>query len=175
MIDAPTRSSLGKAIAAHTLSTVATAGGDVAVVTGDSGVESWAQSLGYRAIDEYGGGLNGAAAALRDTALADNRPWLVLHADLPGLAAADVVELLSALEGGAVVAPSYDGGTTAFGADRHVEFAYGPGSTHRHLRRAPDATVLVRTGLCFDLDTVGDLETAVKSISWLASVLDSEL
>ena len=172
-IDAAARSRLGKAIAAHTLQTFAAVESDVVVVTSDPGVTAWAADLGFGSIDELAGGLNGAAAALRDRALDPSRSWLVVHADLPALAAADVVALHDSLAGGAVVAPSYDGGTTALGSDTHVDFAYGPGSVHRHLRRAPHSVVLVRPGLSFDLDTVADLDSALNSIPWLAAALDS--
>ena len=66
-LDARSRSRLGKAVAARTAAAATDAGALVAVVTGDSGVASWARSNGYLTIDERDstrGGLNGAAEAV---------------------------------------------------------------------------------------------------------------
>ena len=174
-LNASQRSALGKAVASHTLAAVVAAGGDAIVVTSDGAVSAWAAGLGVATLDEgsQGSGLNGAAAALRDAALAAGRAWLVLHADLPSIDSTDVAYLLAALDSGPVISPSYDGGTTALGAAVAVDFAYGPASFHRHLRRLPNGTVAVRPGLAFDLDTVADLEAAAKANQWIRAALDS--
>ncbi|NND02857.1 MAG: 2-phospho-L-lactate guanylyltransferase [Acidimicrobiia bacterium] len=174
-LTASQRSTLGKAVAAHTIAITAEAVCEVVVVTGDPGVAAWGARLGVDSIEEGipGTGLNGAAASLRDSALQSGRPWLVLHADLPSLSSADVAALLAALARGPVASPSYDGGTTALGASERAGFSYGPGSFHRHLRQLPTATVVIRPGLAFDLDTVADLEAAAKANAWVRAALDS--
>ncbi len=163
-IDAPTRSVLGRTIAASTASVVAAAGGEVVIVTGDAGVRGWATNLGLGTVTEpKGAGLDGAAAALRDHAVGRGRSWLVLHADLPLIGEADAAALLQPLgTGRPVVAPSHDGGTSAIGSRGLIEFRYGNGSYHRHLRQMPAAAVVVRPGLAFDLDTVADLDGILR-------------
>lgn len=174
-LSAAQRSALGKAVAAHTIDAIRSAHGDVVVITGDADVADWARELGVATVAEpsRGAGLNGAAAALRDVALTASRSWLVLHADLPSILAADVSVLLTGLARGPVISPSYDGGTTALGASQSVDFSYGPGSFHRHFRRLPTACVIARAGLAFDLDTVADLDAAKKANPWIAAALDS--
>ncbi len=161
-LDAPSRSRLGREVARRTAQVASDAGADVVFVTGDAGVRRWAQGHGYLTLDESPSetsGLDGAAAAVRDLAVEQGRPWLLLHADVPLVSVADIVALLEPLAAGkAVIAPSYDGGTTALGAHRFIEFSYGAGSYHRHLRSMPDAAVVVRPGLAHDLDTVADLD-----------------
>lgn len=175
------RSVLGRSIAAHTLQTIASAGGNATVVTGDPGVRNWATDLGFPVQDEAAAepGLNGAARALQHSALTAGRPWLIVHADLPLVNQGDVAQLLERLDGGgAVIAPSHDGGTSALGAGGWVQPSYGPGSYHRHLRAlrrfAAPATVC-RPGLAFDLDTVADLDMllAVDGASWIKDHLEA--
>jgi len=175
-LDAAARSLLGKQIAAHTLRTVAEAGADVVVVTGDEGVASWAAGLGVGTLSEGPlGGLDAAVAALQDVALGSprRRPWLALHADLPMLIPEDVLALVAALSAtSAVIAPSHDGGTSALGAARRMATRYGTASYHHHLRRlqlGPDGRVITRPGLAFDLDTVDDLDlmTGYRRAGWL--------
>ena len=77
-----------------------------------------------------------------------------------------------------VIAPSHDGGTSALGATGHLDFHYGVGSFHRHLRQAPRAAVIVRPGLAFDLDTVDDLDAVLRHprgnwIEMLLAAIDS--
>lgn len=161
-LDAAARSRLGRAVASRTAQVASAAGASVVFVTGDPGVNSWAEAGGFATIDESaaaGSGLDRAAAAARDCALAQGRPWLLLHADLPLVTVADIAALLSPLMvGRAVIAPSYDGGTSALGSHRYIDFAYGSGSFHRHLRHCSTAQVVVRPGLAHDLDTVADLD-----------------
>ena len=170
VLNAAERSRLGRAVAAHTVGTALQTGERVAVVTGDDGVTAWARRLGTEVIREAaGGGLNGAAAAA--VAAAGGGDWLILHADLPGVAPADI-EAARQLRRSAdyVVAPSYDGGTSLIAGRESFPFAYGPGSFHRHLRAAGGrARALVRTGLALDLDTPRDYELArslFMDISW---------
>ena len=109
-------------------------------------------------IVDHGRGLNAELDAAR-AALAHG-PLLVIHADLPLLAAADVVDLLAlAGERGAAVAPDrHEAGTNAvvLADDRAWTFAFGPDSFASHGRG--DVSVLRRDGLAFDLDTEADLD-----------------
>ncbi|MBT8202293.1 MAG: 2-phospho-L-lactate guanylyltransferase [Acidimicrobiia bacterium] len=161
VLNAAGRSRLGRAVAAHTVGTALMTGERVAVVTGDDGVAAWARRLGAEVIRETaGGGLNGAADAA--VAGAGGGDWLILHADLPGVAPADI-EAARHLRQSAdyVLAPSYDGGTSLIAGRGSFPFAYGAGSFHRHLRAAGGrARALVRTGLALDLDTPRDLDLA---------------
>ena len=173
-LDSATRSHLGRAIAARTAAVVAEVG-DAAIITGDAGVQQWATDLGLAVLREPDeAGLDGAAAALRDHAMEIGRPWLLLHADLPLISADDAIAVLRPLQAGeAVIAPSRDGGTSALGALGKVDFRYGPGSYHRHLRQMPAAAVVVRPGLVFDLDTVADLDRILRHPrgDWIRTVL----
>ena len=173
VLDDRTRSRLGRAIAAHTLAAAAGSGARAVVVTGDEGVARWARRHRWPVVAEPpGAGLDGAAAAL--VAAAAGRPWAVLHADLPLLVAGDlVVAWHAAATGGPVISPSHDGGTSLVAGTGPFRFSYGPGSFHRHLRSLPSATIVVRSGLALDLDTVADLRVAlaVPAGSWLRSEL----
>ena len=180
-LDRVARSRLGRAIAAHTLQTVAVAGGDAVVISGDSGVRSWAAEIGFSSEGEGppGTGLDGAVTALQKRAMAERRPWLVVHADLPLLYPADVGLVLEHLaEASAVIAPSHDGGTSALGAYGPVVPSYGTGSYQRHLRslsQLPDVRTVCRPGLAFDLDTVADLDmlSAAERASWIRNELEA--
>jgi 2-phospho-L-lactate guanylyltransferase len=161
VLEPATRSRLGRDLAAHTLETIAEAGGDPLVVAADDEVATWAKQAGWATVVDQGTGLDDAAARAVDMALAEERAWLVAHADLPLLTAADIGAALSALEsGGEVIAPSNDGGTTLVGAGRPFRFAYGSASFHRHLPRLHHPIVLVRLGLALDLDDASDLDAA---------------
>lgn len=160
LVTAEARSVLGKAIAARTAAMAQLAEVDVVIVTGDDGVGHWSGNLGLSTIREGapGSGLNGAARALRNYAHSMGQPWLLLHADLPLIQPPDIAALVGPLLAGTgVISPSYDGGTSALGNAAEAIFSYGAGSYHRHLRSLTDATVVVRPGLAFDLDTAADL------------------
>ncbi len=176
-LDAAARSALGRRIASRTVAIARAAGADVWVVTADSAVASWARRQGVGVLVESPGpglGLNRAAAAVMDYAGRRNRPWLVLHADLPLLAPTDVTAVLEPMAAGrAVISPSHDGGTAAVGAAHPVAVDYGPGSFHRHLRILQGAQVVIRPGLAFDLDTVADLDALISSEAgaWLRDAI----
>lgn len=154
LLDATGRARLGMAIAARTIR-VAARVGSPAVVTGDDAVAEWAAAHGADVIREQPGGLDGAASAI--VADADGGPWMVLHADLPRVRPDDLRHVAHALDTvPAVLAPSWDGGTSLYASTGPARFSYGPGSFHRHLRRSPGALVLVRPGLALDLDTPSD-------------------
>jgi 2-phospho-L-lactate guanylyltransferase len=154
LLDAKERAALGISIAARTVG-IAAETAEAVVVTGDDGVAEWASGLGVAAIPEGAGGLDGAARAVVDHA--GDRPWIVLHADLPRVTTDDLFAAIEALAAtGEVIAPSWDGGTSLLGGRGMRPFAYGSGSFHAHLRRTPRARVLVRPGLALDLDTPAD-------------------
>ena len=160
LLDAGQRAELGIAIAARTVG-IAASVADTIVVTGDPGVGAWAEGLGVRRVAERPGGLNGAAAAIVEAA--GDRPWMVLHADLPRLTVADLKAATAALRANrAVLAPSWDGGTSLLGGNGSIPFAYGPASFHAHLHAVPGAQVLVRPGLALDLDTPADYRAWVR-------------
>lgn len=177
-LDAAQRQRLGSAVAARTLRAITTAGARAAVVTADDAVAGWAAERGVEVIPEDEPGLNGAAGSAVARAAAAGVPWAVVHADLPLLTSADVSAVLAALIGHRLVlAPSFDGGTSVIaGSVDRFDFAYGPGSFHRHLARGAhlDVRVLVRSGLALDLDSPDDLEriASLPAGAWLREVLE---
>jgi 2-phospho-L-lactate guanylyltransferase len=115
-------------------------------------------------IGDEGRGLNPeleeARAALRAPAL------LVIHADLPLIAADDIAALLTAAEkaGCAIAADRHGGGTNALAlADgRTFRFRFGPGSLALHRAEGGrDCRVVERPGLAIDCDTPDDLDCAI--------------
>jgi 2-phospho-L-lactate/phosphoenolpyruvate guanylyltransferase len=165
-LDAPTRSHLGRMIAARTAGAATDAGALVAVVTADPGVASWARGLGYLVIDEdraAGKGLNGAATSAVIEARRRQRPWAVIHADLPLVTPGALAGIFERCRIGSVVVPSYNGGTNIIaGNGSGFRFSYGPGSFHRHV--AQNQPVMIRTDprLALDLDTTEDLDRALQ-------------
>lgn len=155
VLDEIERASLARRLAAHTVE-VASACGEVAVVTAELEVADWAESAGVGVIRDPGRGLDAAAEAV--VAVANGRPWAVLHADLPLLHVGELVSALGAADrSGACLAPSLDGGTSLVAAEGTFDFAYGPGSFHRHQRARPDAAVAIAPGLAVDVDRPADL------------------
>lgn len=164
------RAALARALASHTAGTVLQAGVTPHIVTSATEVGEWALGAGYRvAADPPDGGLDGAAAeAVR---LAAGRPWLILHADLPCLDT-DEVELALGLarSGERVLAPSYDGGTSALGGRGRFPFRYGVASFHRHLATGRPPRVIASLGFLLDIDRPQDLAVAARHPrgAWLA-------
>lgn len=173
VLDPASRAALVRAMADHVTSTAESAGLLPVIVTDAQDVAEWGASRGLPTIPQPAGGLDSAGKAGIDWALAANSGWLVVHADLPLLRAADLEELAAVLEAGDdPIAPSSDGGTSAIGGRAALNLAYGPGSFHRHLARLASPRVLVRPGLILDVDTPADLETAIRhpSGAWLRGV-----
>ena len=163
VLDAAQRAALTRDMAENTIEAIEGAGADAAVITDDAAVHAWAQQQSLRVIDDPGGGLDGAAHA---GIAAVGPPWLVVHADLPLVSAADIEAALGLR---VVLAPSHDGGTNLIGSSMpDFPFAYGIGSFSRHLAAAPYATVLVRTGLALDLDRARDLHALATDLAGLA-------
>ena len=176
-LDAHTRSRLGKAVAARTAAAATDAGALVAIVTGDADVAHWGRSLGYLTIDERitsRPGLDGAAEATLYEAARRQRSWAVIHADLPLVCPAALIPVFKAANHGLVLVPSHDGGTNIVaGSQTTMDFAYGPGSFHRHLAAHPTARVHIDARLALDLDTAGDLDRALEYADgrWLRALI----
>ncbi|NOY56553.1 MAG: 2-phospho-L-lactate guanylyltransferase [Actinobacteria bacterium] len=178
VMDAPTRSIVGRRIAARTLEAARQTGASVVVVAGDRGVRQWAGALGFASIPELEPGLTGAARAAVDAAAFDTCPWIIAHADLPLVEVDDFHAVIGALEeADVVIAPSYNGGTTVVaGTLGSFDFRYGEGSFRRHLGVASRKRlrIVVRLGLGLDLDGPSDLESAIRHPrgAWLRSLVD---
>ncbi len=182
VLDPRQRRRLGKAVAAHVITTALGTGRTVAVVTGDDGVAEWARRLGASTISEPPGeGLNGAAAGAVEAARRNGLAWMILHADLPTLVPADLTEALAATpERGVLLSPSHNGGTSLIAGDLDsFRFAYGPASFRLHFAAATrtDHRLLVRPGLATDLDGPEDLAIAARLPAgrWLETLLPEAL
>jgi 2-phospho-L-lactate/phosphoenolpyruvate guanylyltransferase len=106
---------------------------------------------------DEGRGLNPEITAWREAQ--GDAPVLIIHADLPLLADADVRALLDAAEQGAALATDRAGqGTNALAiADgRPLTLRFGANSRVLHCDQYPDMPVLRREGLMADLDTPDD-------------------
>lgn len=164
------RTALARALASHTAGAVLRAGVTPHIVTSAREVREWALAGGHRVVaDPPGGGLDGAAEEV--VRLAAGRPWLILHADLPCLSPGDVDLALAALRcEERVLAPSYDGGTSALGSRGRFPFAYGVASFHRHLPAGPPPLVITSIGFQLDIDRPEDLIVAARHPrgAWLA-------
>jgi len=112
-----------------------------------------------RWLPDGGRGLNSELATARATL--GKRPFVIIHADLPRLTTEDVAYLLAAAEAnGAAFAPDRHGRGTNAVALADVDpfrFAFGPHSLIAHKQQRPDAAIVERDGLGFDVDTPLDL------------------
>ncbi|MCI0424912.1 MAG: NTP transferase domain-containing protein [Actinobacteria bacterium] len=167
-LTAQRRAEIGEKVADRVLETTRSAGLHPLVVTRDEEVELWATARGVDHVGDPGTGLDDAATSGVEWALSRESSWLVLHADLPLVAIADLEQLLATIGlGRPVIAPSADGGTTAISSVGRFRFGFGPGSFRRHLGRLDDPVIVVRNGLLHDLDTTVDLEAALIKVSYL--------
>ena len=109
-------------------------------------------------------GLNAELTAAR--AALGTVPLMVVHADLPLLAAADIAALSKAGASGCAIAADRHGrGTNAIAlrADHPFRFAFGADSLAAH--RAQGPSILVeRAGLALDIDTPEDLALATPPV-----------
>jgi 2-phospho-L-lactate/phosphoenolpyruvate guanylyltransferase len=139
-----------------------TAVGRTVLVTGDEDAAALAQELGASVIPDPGGGQGAAVAA--GLAALDERPLLVVNADLPRATARDLLTLLGAAppEGMALV-PARDGTTNALvlPAPHVFKPLYGAGSAQRFRQQAQRLGLeLVEAdipGLVEDVDEPEDL------------------
>ncbi|MBI5157793.1 MAG: 2-phospho-L-lactate guanylyltransferase [Acidimicrobiia bacterium] len=167
------RAAVAAAVAGRVARACLAAGWHVVVVSSAPDVIAWCDGHHLDRLADPGGGLNGAAAA---GAAAAPGPWMVIHGDLPLVAAADLEGVAEAIREGAVVlAPSRDGGTNVIAAASPFRFSYGPGSFARHLAAAaprPPVT-LIRAGLAVELDTPADLRATLRHPEgrWLTEFL----
>jgi 2-phospho-L-lactate/phosphoenolpyruvate guanylyltransferase len=133
----------------------------VAVVCDDTGVASWARSLGALVVWEPGRGLNGAVEAGVGRLRAGGVEQVtVAHADLPR---ATALASVGDTRGITLVPDRFGNGTnvivvpTASG----FRFSYGPGSFARHVIEAAriglPTRVLDRPDLAWDVDEPEDL------------------
>lgn len=173
VLDADERARLGRALAERTVEAVAAAGAFPLILSADDQVTDWSRSIGAEVLLDEGSSLDRAATAAVALIRGRQAAWGVLHADLPTLTSRDLEASLRLLaDGGAVISPSSDGGTSLVGSslDAFV-FRYGPGSFHRHLAALAGGApqVVVNRGLALDLDTPDDLRAAAgtKEGAWL--------
>jgi 2-phospho-L-lactate guanylyltransferase len=173
-LDTERRRRLSVALAGHVATSAEAADVLPLVVTSDAEVAEWATSAGFPTLADPGLGLNAAAATGVDWAIRARSSWLVIHSDLPLLTPTDVEAVAKPLEsGGTSLAPSTDGGTSAIGGHGPFDFAYGVSSFHRHLRRLPQTSIVVRAGLALDIDSPDDLRTAITASAgdWLRGAI----
>lgn len=173
VLDDEARAVLGRRLAERTVEAVAEAGARPLVLSADDAVTDWARSIGVAVLLDEGSSLDEAARTAVMHVRRESLAWAILHADLPVLTAHHLDDALAVVVGGgAVVAPSSDGGTSLIGSSLDVfEFSYGPGSFHRHLAVLADhdPVVIVNRGLALDLDTPDDLAAAARTAegTWL--------
>jgi 2-phospho-L-lactate/phosphoenolpyruvate guanylyltransferase len=115
-------------------------------------------------IADKGAGLN--AELERARLAAGGVPQLIIHADLPLLKIADVEAMIVAAGNGVVIAPDNHGtGTNALALSigRPFELRFGPDSFRLHQAQSPEASIVTgRPGLSLDIDTVDDLDEAIR-------------
>ena len=164
VLSAAERARLGRELAERTVTAVAASGAVPLILSADDQVTGWARSIGVDVLLDEGSSLDRAASVALHRIRSQGAVWGVLHADVPTLTGADLKRPIEVLQtGGAVIAPSSDGGTSLLGSSLdEFRFHYGPGSFHRHLAGlAPhDPFVAVSRGLALDLDTPDDLRAA---------------
>ncbi len=170
--DPPARALLARSLASHTADVVTAAGVRPLIVSSGPDVMAWAEDRSLEVLaDPAGGGLNGAASEV--VGYADDRPWLILHSDLPCLTSAEVDQALRLVRTGRrVIAFSYDGGTSALGGSGVFPFSYGAGSFHHHLHAGHFVSVVATLGFALDIDRPPDLAAAVRHPkgAWLAGL-----
>ena len=134
---------------------------EIVLVSNSADFRVMAESMGARAIADQGMGFNEALAIADATSRADDA-MLVLPADLPLLAAADVAAMLGVITDCAIAPDRVRDGTNALFWRRAPRiFRFGLGSFSAHLRAAREqggiVQIVERPGLAFDLDDPQDL------------------
>jgi 2-phospho-L-lactate/phosphoenolpyruvate guanylyltransferase len=136
------------------------------VVSADPTILALAAARGATPLPDAARELNGALEQARDAARAAGaEAILVLPADVPLVAPADVAAMLALLAGADVaLAPDAAGrGTNALAlrADAALPFSFGVGSAERHLRLAEAAGLVARSyhapSLALDVDDPASL------------------
>ena len=133
------------------------------LVTDDEAAETLAREVGAHPLPDPGSGHAAAVAAA--LAQLEERPVLVVNADLPCLEPRDVLALLGAIpDGGLAIVPARDGTANALGLASPELFAplYGHESARRFRIHAEavgaSAAVAMIPNLVDDVDTLEDLE-----------------
>lgn len=91
---------------------------------------------------------------------------LIVHADLPLLASADIDALIDGATKCeiAIASDRHSGGTNALallsGSD--ISFSFGADSFRLHREQAPESAVIRRLGLALDIDSPDDLSLAIQ-------------
>jgi 2-phospho-L-lactate guanylyltransferase len=173
-LDPAERRVLGWGLAERAVEAAKAANADaVVILAGTAEVRDWALGMDLPVLDDPGGGLDRAAAAAISRAVDSNSSWVILHSDLPLVTGEALAPVVAAASDGSVIAPSYDGGTSALGGSGSQRFSYGPASFCAHLSREPTARVIVDYRLAIDVDTRRDLEVAARlpEGSWLQPFL----
>lgn len=170
------RHRLARALAERTLAAVGDSALALAlVVATDEQVAAWAVQHGAETVLDPGTGLDAAAEHVARWATRVGTGWIVCHADLPLITAADLAPAIRAVaDGRDVIAPSKDGGTSLLGSTRvPFPFSYGPESYAVHRSLLYDPLVLTSPGLTFDVDAPSDLIAASRlpAGAWLRGVV----
>jgi 2-phospho-L-lactate guanylyltransferase len=111
---------------------------------------------------DEGGGLNAELSRAQQKLGAEN--LVVVHADLPFVAATDITELIGHAATGCAIAPDRHGtGTNALALQGFPDFSFSFGDssleTHR-VKANGRERIVVRPGLALDIDTPDDLDLA---------------
>jgi 2-phospho-L-lactate guanylyltransferase len=167
VLDDAEREALARRLLERVLAVAHEACGDVVVITPSEALGPLVAAAGARLAVQRGMGLNVGLEQARREALVDGIDTLVvLHGDLPNLAADDVAALLDAVPptAGVAIAPDRAGSGTnglALRPPDVIAFRFGIGSLAAHRTEAETAGVPLvevhRPGLAFDLDTPADL------------------
>jgi len=167
VLDHDERIALARTLLVRVLDVARQAGDDVVVITPAAELGPIVAEAGARLAVQRGMGLNAGLDQAREAAEADGVDRLVvLHGDLPNLAADDVRALAAAVSSGPSVAIAPDRletGTNGLGLAPLgiIGFRFGPDSFAAHLAEARAAgvepSIVARPGLAFDLDTPEDL------------------
>jgi 2-phospho-L-lactate/phosphoenolpyruvate guanylyltransferase len=167
VLDHDARIALARTLLVRVLDVARQAGDDVVVITPAAELEPIVAAAGARLAVQRGMGLNAGRDQAREAAEAAGVDRLVvLHGDLPNLAAEDVQALLAAAadEPSVAIAPDRLGTGTnglVLAPPGVIGFRFGTGSFAAHRTEAQAAgvepAVVVRPGLAFDLDTPEDL------------------
>jgi 2-phospho-L-lactate/phosphoenolpyruvate guanylyltransferase len=151
------RRQLGDRMAAHVIAELrAVVAIDAIIMLSPHAVPGWP----VRHVRDQGRGLN---VELDAAAAAIPHRLLVIHGDLPLLAAQDITNLIEAAEAsGQAIAPDRHGqGTNALAFSIRPDgfaFAFGANSFARHQQKLGDTLAIIeREGLACDIDTPDDL------------------
>lgn len=160
-LSAQARRELGMAMATHVITQLREVDAITEVIVLTQGaIDQWP----VRRVADKGRGLN---AELQDAATSVAGGVLVIHGDLPLVAAPDIQAMLAKAEHcGCAIAPDRHGTGTNALALRTLpggfRFAFGQGSFALHQQRLPaELAIMTNHGLNIDIDTKDDLDAAI--------------